>query len=283
MSRCAAAWAGCVAHRPGVCASTASAHAGVRIAASRRIRLHCAKQPPYSRRPRHLHSLTASVVGAQQVRGAPAVAPANLAVFVSGGGSNFRAIQEACAAGAIKGRVAVVVTNAPQCGGAQYAERLGIPVLVYPSSKSAKGCTPDELVAALREEHGVDYIVLAGYLKLIPPQLVRAFPRAMLNIHPGLLPAFGGSGLYGLRVHSAVIASGARLSGPTVHFVDEGYDTGPILAQVSVPVSPLDSPQQLAARVLAEEHKLYPRCVAALCEGRISWREDGIPIMWTAA
>lgn len=159
----------------------------------------------------------------------------------------------------------------------------------------------------------MDYVVLAGYLKLIPPQLVRAFPRAMLNIHPGLLPAFGGSGLYGLRVHSAVITSGARLSGPTVHFVDEGYDTGacflslpvgkvgllnawvgftrpgspdgaaaharrvvalhasswrhgsphpssfpsspspgPILAQVSVAVSPLDSPQQLAARVLAE-------------------------------
>lgn len=82
------------------------------------------------------------------------------------------------------------------------------------------------LLADPSQEHGVNYVVLAGYLKLIPSQLVRAYPRAMLNIHPGLLPAFGGSGLYGLRVHSAVIASGARLSGPTVHFVDEGYDTG---------------------------------------------------------
>lgn len=148
-----------------------------------------------------------------------------LAVFVSGGGSNFRAIEQACASGQISGSVAVVVTNAPDCGGAAFARERGIPVLTYPASKRWAGLSPDQLVASL-QAHDVHLVVLAGYLKLIPDVLVRAYPRAMLNIHPGLLPAFGGPGLYGLRVHSAVIRSGARISGPTVHFVDEEYDTG---------------------------------------------------------
>jgi len=98
----------------------------------------------------------------------------------------------------------------------------------------------------------VDYIILAGYVKLIPSQLVQRFPRAILNIHPGLLPSFGGKGFYGNRVHKAVIASGARFSGPTVHFIDEEYDTGPILAQAVVPVYPTDSPDTLATRVLQQ-------------------------------
>lgn len=135
---------------------------------------------------------------------------------------------------------------------------------------------------ALVHEHKVDYVILAGYLRLIPGELVRAFKRAILNIHPALLPAFGGKGYYGAKVHAAVVASGARFSGPSIHFVDEEYDTGPILAQAVVPVLPTDTPQQLAARVLKEEHKLYPKCVAALVEGRVTWREDGIPIVWSA-
>ena len=132
------------------------------------------------------------------------------------------------------------------------------------------------------QEYAVDFVILAGYLKLVPASLVRAYPRAMLNIHPALLPAFGGPGFYGRKVHEAVIASGARISGPTVHFVDEEYDSGPILAQEAVPVLPLDTPEVLARRVLSKEHCVYPRCVAALCEGRITWRDDGVPIMWTS-
>ena len=132
------------------------------------------------------------------------------------------------------------------------------------------------------QTYDVDIIVLAGYMKLIPAPLVRAYRHAILNIHPGLLPSFGGKGFYGSRVHQAVIQSGSRFSGPTVHFVDEEYDTGPILAQAVVPVLPTDTADVLAARVLKEEHRLYPRCVAALCEGRVTRRHDGIPIMWSA-
>ena len=119
-------------------------------------------------------------------------------------------------------------------------------------------------------------------MKLIPEVVVKTFPRAIVNIHPGLLPSFGGKGFYGSRVHQAVVESGARFSGPTVHFIDEEYDTGPILAQAVVPVYPTDSADILAARVLKEEHKLYPRCVAAICSGRVGWRSDGIPYIWEA-
>lgn len=180
--------------------------------------------------------------------------------------------------------VAVVVSNAPTCSGVAYAQSHGIPTLTYPAPKAdpSAGLTADELVQQLTEEYRADVVVLAGYLKLIPAPLVRAYKRAILNIHPALLPAFGGKGYYGMKVHQAVVASGARFSGPTIHFVDEGYDTGPILAQATVPVYPTDRPEQVAARVLKEEHKLYPQCVAALCEGRVTWRHDGVPIMWSA-
>ncbi|GLC64850.1 Phosphoribosylglycinamide formyltransferase (GART), partial [Pleodorina starrii] len=211
--------------------------------------------------------------------------PARLAVFVSGGGSNFKAIHAACLDGRINGTVVAVVSDVPTCGGVSYAREHGIPTLTYPVVKKGEhagsGLTPTQLVDTLKSgPSAADFVLLAGYLKLIPPELCRAFPRAMLNIHPGLLPSFGGKGYYGERVHKAVIASGARFSGPTVHFVDEEFDTGPILAQRVVPVFPTDSPKQLAARVLREEHVVYPHCVAALCDGRIGWREDGVPILW---
>ncbi|KAG2572168.1 phosphoribosylglycinamide formyltransferase, chloroplastic-like [Panicum virgatum] len=202
-----------------------------------------------------------------------------LAVFVSGGGSNFRAIHEAALAGEVRGDVVALVTDKPGCGGAEYARSNGIPVVVFPKSKSApEGVSVPELLHALRE-HEVDFVLLAGYLKLIPAELVREYPRSILNIHPSLLPAFGGKGYYGLKVHKAVVASGARYSGPTVHFVDEHYDTGKTLAQRVVPVFADDTPELLAARVLHEEHQVYVEAVAALCEDRIVWREDGVPLI----
>ncbi|MED6182989.1 Phosphoribosylglycinamide formyltransferase (GART) [Stylosanthes scabra] len=202
-----------------------------------------------------------------------------LAVFVSGGGSNFKSIHEASLKGSLHGDVLVLVTNKPDCGGAEYARNNGIPVVVFPKVKDGSdGLSPSELVGTLRNFQ-VDFILLAGYLKLIPVELIRAYEKSILNIHPSLLPAFGGKGYYGMKVHKAVIASGARYSGPTIHFVDEHYDTGRILAQRAVPVLANDTAEELAARVLKEEHRLYVETVEALCAERIVWRDDGVPLI----
>ncbi|KAL7103073.1 hypothetical protein ACP275_08G158200 [Erythranthe tilingii] len=207
----------------------------------------------------------------------------NMAVFVSGGGSNFRSIYEATLNGSVHGDVVVLVTNKQDCGGAEFARDNCIPVIVFPKRKDGEEeqevfSVEDQLVIALRS-YKVDFILLAGYLKLIPVELVRAYPKSILNIHPSLLPSFGGKGYYGMKVHKAVIASGARYSGATIHYVDEQYDTGRILAQRVVPVLAKDTAEDLAARVLHEEHKLYADVAAALCEERITWREDGVPLI----
>ncbi|KAL8223741.1 hypothetical protein R6Q57_019216 [Mikania cordata] len=234
----------------------------------------------------------------------------NLAVFVSGGGSNFRALRQATLKGDVNGSFVVLVTNKHDCGGAHYARENGIPILIYPSTKGEpNGLSSNDLVTGLRSEliiicilgfslvltvvnasvmlcskYKIDFILLAGYLKVIPSELIQAYPNSILNIHPSLLPAFGGKGYYGTKVHKAVIASGARrYSGPTVHFVDENYDTGRILAQRIVPVLANDTVEELAARVLRQEHKLYAEVVAAVCEERVIWREDGVPIIQSKA
>ncbi|KAF5778371.1 putative phosphoribosylglycinamide formyltransferase 1 [Helianthus annuus] len=207
----------------------------------------------------------------------------NLAVFVSGGGSNFRAVHQATVSGDVHGSFVVLVTNKHDCGGANYARENGIPVIIYPNTKGEpEGLSSTDLVAAL-SKYKIDFILLAGYLKLIPSELIRAYPKSILNIHPSLLPAFGGKGYYGTKVHKAVIASGARYSGPTIHFVDEHYDTGRILAQRIVPVLANDTVEELAARVLRQEHKMYAEVAAAVCDERVIWREDGVPIIQSKA
>ncbi len=198
----------------------------------------------------------------------------NLALFVSGGGSNFRAIQDSILAGRITGRVALVVTDKPECPGARYAREQGIEVYTYP----AHDRHPSDLLQALKDRE-CELVLLAGYLKMVPPEVVRAYQRRMLNIHPALLPDFGGPGYYGRRVHEAVLQSGAAQSGVTVHFVDEQYDHGPIVAQATVAVLPGDTPESLAARVLVQEHLLYPQVVGALCRGDISWDDDGRAVL----
>ncbi|XP_027336564.1 phosphoribosylglycinamide formyltransferase, chloroplastic-like [Abrus precatorius] len=214
-----------------------------------------------------------------EVRAQVSVRRKKLAVFVSGGGSNFRSIHEASRRGSLHGDVLVLVTDRSACGGAEYAKNNGIPVILFPTAKDERnGLSPSDLVDTLRKFE-VDFILLAGYLKLIPVELIRAYERSIFNIHPSLLPAFGGKGFYGVKVHKAVIASGARFSGPTIHFVDEHYDTGRILAQRVVPVLANDTAEKLAARVLKEEHQLYVEVVEALCEERVVWREDGVPLI----
>ncbi|MEM8599581.1 MAG: phosphoribosylglycinamide formyltransferase [Bacteroidota bacterium] len=199
-----------------------------------------------------------------------------LAFFVSGGGSNMQAILDAIAVGALDAMPAVVVADRPSIGALDRAERAGLPTAIVrprdyrpqPDGFSPNGTFGAALMEVL-QGYRIDVVALAGYLRHIPPVVVRAYRHRMLNVHPSLLPAFGGPGMYGPRVHQAVLEHGARWSGATVHFVDEDYDTGPIILQEPVPVEPDDTARTLAARVLEAEHRLYPEALRLLVSGQL--------------
>lgn len=179
-----------------------------------------------------------------------------VAVAASGRGSNLEALLRVLEADA-PARVVLVLSNRSDAGALSSARALGVATEVLDEPSSA-----DEWLERLTR-HRVDLLVLAGYLKLVPPGVVSRYRDRIVNVHPALLPAFGGPGMYGRRVHEAVLASGARESGATVHLVDEVYDRGAVLAQGRVPVLPGDTPETLAARVLAVEHRLLPAVVLA--------------------
>jgi len=179
-----------------------------------------------------------------------------VAVCASGGGSNLQALLDRLQADA-PARVALVLSNRGDAGALERARKAGVPAEVLSDPQDAT-----EWLTRLGRRD-VDLVVLAGYLKLVPPGIVQKYRGRMVNIHPALLPSFGGPGMYGRRVHEAVLRAGAAESGPTVHLVDEVYDRGEILAQRRVPVLPDDTPDTLAARVLAEEHRLLPEVVLA--------------------
>ena len=186
-----------------------------------------------------------------------------VAVFASGSGTNLQALLDACRPPA-PATVALVVSNQATAGALDRARQAGVATQVLKNPAHGPG-----LVELLRA-HQVDLVVLAGYLKLVPGDVIQAFRDRILNIHPALLPAFGGPGMYGKRVHQAVLASGATVSGATVHVVNEEYDRGPILAQWPVPVEPGDTPETLGVRVLKVEHALLPAVVlAAARAGRV--------------
>jgi phosphoribosylglycinamide formyltransferase-1 len=190
------------------------------------------------------------------------VTRARIAVLASGGGSNLQAILDHLGAlgEARHGDVVLVASNRPDAGALERAERAGIPHVVLRSPHA-----PD----------GLELVALAGYMRLVPPEVTVGYRGRMLNVHPALLPDFGGPGMYGPRVHRAVLQTGATLSGPSVHFVDEVYDHGAVIAQWPVPVLPHDDEHTLAARVLRAEHLLYPRVVDAVAGGNVRLGEDG--------
>jgi phosphoribosylglycinamide formyltransferase 1 len=179
-----------------------------------------------------------------------------IAVAISGRGSNLEALLNALGPGA-PAEIIVVLSDRPEAAGLSLARARKIPteVLSNPSDSS--------LWLSVLERHSVELVVLAGYLKLVPPQVIAAYRGRILNIHPALLPSFGGKGMFGQRVHEAVLASGATESGATVHLVDEVYDHGSVLAQMRVPVLPDDTADRLARRVLEVEHRLLPAVVLA--------------------
>ena len=195
-----------------------------------------------------------------------------VAVLASGSGTNLQAIldhQRAMGWASSAAQVVLVASDRASAGALVRARDAGVTALALDAVARTSG------LLALLGSHRVEMVALAGYLRLVPPDVVRHFRGRMLNVHPALLPAFGGPGMYGHRVHEAVIASGARVSGVTAHFVDERYDEGPIIAQWPVPVMPDDTAADLAGRVLAAEHVLYPRVVDAVAAGRVGLGDDG--------
>ncbi|MBN2035512.1 MAG: phosphoribosylglycinamide formyltransferase [Chitinispirillaceae bacterium] len=191
------------------------------------------------------------------------------ALFASGGGSNFQALLDRQAAGDLHVEFALLIGNNSRAAAFERARSRSIPALhLAPSHFPDEQTYVDRLLAVFRD-HAVDLIVLAGYMKRLPPPIVRAYNNRIVNIHPGLLPAFGGPGMYGHHVHEAVLAYGTKVTGVTVHFVDEEYDHGPIILQECVPVLDNDTPDTLAERVLAVEHASYWRAIEAIAQGKI--------------
>jgi phosphoribosylglycinamide formyltransferase-1 len=185
-----------------------------------------------------------------------------LAVFISGGGTNLQSLIDACRSGALKAEIKTVISNNSKAYGLVRARDAGIEnfhisSVVYPDKSQYV-----EAMTTILEDRDIDLIVLAGYMKLLPSEIVRKYYGRIINIHPALLPKYGGHGMYGINVHRAVIEAGEKYSGASVHIVDEKYDQGPILVQRQVPVMPDDTPETLASRVLEIEHQILPLAVS---------------------
>ncbi len=189
----------------------------------------------------------------------------NIGVLISGRGSNLQSIIDATEKGIIPGKVAVVVSNKPAAFGLERAKKHGIATAVIEDEA--------ELVKALKE-HKVDLVCLAGYMKIIGKTLLNEYKGKMLNIHPALLPSFPG-----LHVQKAALDHGAKISGATVHFVDEGCDTGPIIIQAAVPVKEDDTEETLSARILEQEHKIYPQAIKLFAEGKLKIEGRKVRVM----
>lgn len=202
-----------------------------------------------------------------------------IAVFASGGGSNLQALIDAQEVGLIKGKIGLVFSNVPAAGALERAEShriesVSIASKGYPGTRDEY----DQEVLRLCQAKKIDLICLAGYMRIVTPVLVRPYLHKMMNIHPALLPKFGGEGMYGHFVHEAVLKAKESESGATVHFVTEGVDAGPIILQGSVKVLANDTPETLAERILKIEHRIYPEAVQLFCQGKITVSDGRVKI-----
>lgn len=190
-----------------------------------------------------------------------------IAVFASGGGTDFQSVIDAneresfCV-------IEYLVASKPNIGAIERAQKHGIKTLVFDKTAEAKEEFYSRIANTLKAA-GVEYIVLAGWLLVVPASFIKEFENAIINIHPSLIPSFCGMGYYGIHVHEKAIEYGVKLSGATVHFVEADVDGGAIIMQRAVPVEPDDTPESLQARILKEEHTLLPQCVKLLCEGKV--------------
>ena len=192
-----------------------------------------------------------------------------LAVMVSGGGTDLQSVINGVQSGKIPAEIAVVISSKPGVYALERAKRAGIPgVVICKKDYADEQAFFDANLGVLRE-YGAEGVVLAGYLSILGKQMIEAYPNKIINIHPSLIPSFCGKGYYGLRVHQAVLDYGAKVSGATVHFVDEGADTGPIILQQAVSVLPEDTAESLQQRILEVEHEILPEAVALFCADRL--------------
>ena len=204
--------------------------------------------------------------------------PLRLGVLVSGSGSNLQAILDACAARRIPAEVAVVICNVPEARALQRARDARVPAVVLPHQEHKTREEYDARLVSELRARGAELVCLAGFMRIVTPVLLGAFAQRVLNIHPSLLPAF--PGMHGVR---QALRAGVRVSGCTVHFVDEGTDSGPILIQAAVPVLDGDTEELLAARILAQEHRIYPRAIQLVAQGRVQIEGRRVRISGTGA
>lgn len=191
------------------------------------------------------------------------------AVFASGGGTNFQALIDGVESGQIQAKIVCLIAGRPGIFAIERAERSGIPVKVICKRDYADEEKFDIAVCDALLSYGAEFAVLAGYLNIIGKKTVSTFRNRIINIHPALIPSFCGMGFYGDRVHRAVMDAGVKLTGVTVHFVDEGADTGPIILQETVSVFFEDTVEDIAERVLKKEHEMLPRAVALMADGKL--------------
>lgn len=193
----------------------------------------------------------------------------NIAVCVSGGGTDLQSIIDACEAGKINGEIRLVISNRKKAYGLERARLHGI---------QAEWIKDEDEILKRFEEEKIDVVVLAGYLAIVGDKLIEQYKNRIINTHPSLIPSFCGPGFYGMHVHEAVFKRGVKVSGATVHFVTGEVDGGPIILQRAVDISDLETPEDIQARVLEIEHEILPEAVALYCEGRVSVENERVKI-----
>ncbi|CEM61344.1 phosphoribosylglycinamide formyltransferase [Treponema phagedenis] len=193
----------------------------------------------------------------------------NIAVLISGGGTNLQSLIDAAENKQIAGKIVLVISNKETAYGLERAKKHGIPA-VFLSPKGIPNTAYAEKLLEVFDKYAVDLIVLAGWIRKIESKIISRYKNKIINIHPSLIPSFCGKGFYGEHVHKAVLDYGAKVSGATVHFVDEGMDTGAIILQKTVEVMQNDTAESLAQRVLAVEHEILVKAVALFCEGKLN-------------
>ena len=197
----------------------------------------------------------------------------NIIVFASGGGSNFKNILKKISSENLPINLCLLVSNNINCGAVKYAKKNDIDFFIYNKLNFPNDDEQKILYKKIKSK-SPDLIILAGYLKKISKQIVKSYNKKILNIHPSLLPKYGGKGNYGMNVHNKVYQNKDNISGATIHFVDYNYDTGPILIQKSVLLDKFDNPKKIAEKVLKIEHEIYPKAIKYFCYNQISWDKN---------